>query len=191
MHALPLSSPVGSVNRLKEFIRYLVAAQGSQEILTLRRHEIYHAAPQIGTIMISKALETEPIRLYKLESFESEWLRLAEESGFFSLVNASKNFRLYHKSSIDPYNTTYVARQYFNEYLTLGTAKPFDKKKPSAIYLRALCRIYLIDFICAGYELPSVCADIEAEVDLTVANLNMEVKLPSMSTANYFFNTLF
>ncbi len=32
-------------------------------------------------------------------------------------------------------------------------------------YLRAICRIYISDYICADYELPYVCRDLHTEVE--------------------------
>jgi hypothetical protein len=36
---------------------------------------------------------------------------------------------------------------------------------PEVVYTRALCRIYLADFVCGDYALPPVCRDILEEVD--------------------------
>jgi len=36
---------------------------------------------------------------------------------------------------------------------------------PEVVYTRALCRIYLSDFVCTDYELPAVCQDMVQEID--------------------------
>jgi hypothetical protein len=33
-------------------------------------------------------------------------------------------------------------------------------------YLRAICRLYLVDFLCFNYTLPKVCDDITNEINL-------------------------
>jgi len=45
---------------------------------------------------------------------------------------------------------------------------------PEVVYTRALCRIYLSDFVCADYELPAVCRDMVQEID--VFTLEYETK---------------
>ena len=36
---------------------------------------------------------------------------------------------------------------------------------PEVVYTRALCRIYLSDFVCGDYALPPVCSDLVKEID--------------------------
>jgi len=36
-------------------------------------------------------------------------------------------------------------------------------------YLRALCRIYFIDFACTNYELPTDCIDILNDIEIIEA----------------------
>ena len=36
---------------------------------------------------------------------------------------------------------------------------------PEVVYTRALCRIYLSDFVCGDYPLPPVCHDMQEEID--------------------------
>ncbi len=56
--------------------------------------------------------------------------------------------------------TDTVADSSYPLWLTLP-----EYRKPEVIYTRALCRIYLSDFICADYDLPAVCHDILEDVD--------------------------
>jgi len=136
--------------------------------------EIPHCAPQIGAILTAKAVEPRNLRLYKLENFKDEWSRLAAESGFLSLENAYQpQFQGHHKSSSDPYNTSYISRLYFEEYLNPNSSNSLvESTKVSAVYLRALCRVYLVDFICGDYTLPPVCTDLYSEIDTALAELN-------------------
>ena len=46
-------------------------------------------------------------------------------------------------------------------HLARGTASQVEY---AYFYVRAFCRIYLSDYICAGYELPLVCRDMHEEV---------------------------
>lgn len=180
-HWLPLHSPLGTIERLKEFIRFLIASNGSRKVLMEQNAEIPHCAPQIGTILMARSIEPKDIRLYKFENFSTEWIRLASESGFLSLKDAYRpQFQGHHKSSSDPFNTTYISKLYFEEYLNPNSSSTFDSRKVSAIYLRALCRIYLVDFICGDYSLPPVCADLYAEVDDAISQLNEKAKQPSL-----------
>lgn len=43
-------------------------------------------------------------------------------------------------------------------------------------YLRALCRIYFTDFLCARYPLPEVCLDIMDEVQSSVDELQHNIQ---------------
>ena len=43
-------------------------------------------------------------------------------------------------------------------------AELLDRQISPALYVRAVCRIYATDFICGGYALPPVCADLLDEV---------------------------
>lgn len=175
---IPLYSSVGTIERLKEFIRYIVSSNGSRKILSQMQEtsEIAHIAPQIGTLLTALAVEQQELRLFKMEDFDLEWKRLSKESGFKELVDAYKpQFLGHHKSSSDPFNTTYIAKLYFDEYIQLNHNKTqyiFDHKKvkPNEVYFRALCRVYLIDFVCTDYKLPPICVDLITEFDILVDN---------------------
>ncbi len=61
------------------------------------------------------------------------------------------------------------------------TAKPLwltlpKFRKPEIFYTRALCRIYISDFICANYELPAVCSDILDDVDAFTTEYEVKQK---------------
>lgn len=181
---LPLYSKVGTIERLKEFIRYVVAANGSRKIL--RDGNMAHIAPQIGTLVMATNLEVSKLNIYKFENFYQEWLRLANDSGFSDTLTSvyRPRFQGHHRSSFDPYNTTYISKLFFEEYLTQDTVNiTFDgqsghernsRKRPAEVYLRAICRVYLMDFICGRYELPPVCAKIIDEIDRDLMDFNVD-----------------
>jgi hypothetical protein len=148
--------------------------------------EMPHAAPQIGSILAANRLESQRLHVYKFENFRDEWNRLAAESGFNSLADAYQpQFMANHKSSKDPYNTTYISRLFFSAHLGDNykrRSKPGSKSEPSEVYLRALCRLYITDFICGGYDLPVVCADIDTEIDSDMSLENNRLKREAESS---------
>ena len=40
-----------------------------------------------------------------------------------------------------------------------------EEQTEARLYLRTICRLYLSDFVCAGYELPQSCRDLIGDVD--------------------------
>ena len=48
------------------------------------------------------------------------------------------------------------------------TLDPY-RSAPEVAYVRLLCRLYLSDFVCAGYSLPAVCEDLHAELEAATA----------------------
>ena len=60
---------------------------------------------------------------------------------------------------------------------------------PEVVYTRALCRIYLADFVCGDYALPAVCHDIVEEMDtftIEYENKQREKAWASRSLAQSF-----
>ncbi|RYY88917.1 hypothetical protein EON63_01530 [archaeon] len=45
----------------------------------------------------------------------------------------------------------------------------------SSVYLKALCRIYLVDFVCGGYALPRHCSPVYSEVEKVVGKLQKNI----------------
>lgn len=59
----------------------------------------------------------------------------------------------------------YVGRYINNNFKFLQQPTPFNHLR-SLHYLRALCRIYLVDFVCLDYQLPAHCSDMYDELNL-------------------------
>jgi len=52
---------------------------------------------------------------------------------------------------------------------TAPTAAPTSATDRSRRFLRALCRVYLVDYACLRYPLPPACADLQRDVDTFTA----------------------
>jgi hypothetical protein len=219
MYHLPLYQQIGTPERFKEFIQMILKADGSKRYLHDKNVEIPHIAPQIGTFLLAQTLEGKRINRYKLEHFAAEYERLANESGFWGLMDVySAKDRAQHPSSQDVFKTTHAAYSFLNlslhpekvpevkhvlddavkdavpvptrpaipgdvspEYIiAMGLNRnPANRVQTSSSYLRALCRIYLVDYMCAGYDLPSICSDL-AEEYRSLADDYIELNRPSL-----------
>lgn len=224
---LLFSSATGTAERFKEFVRFILLHNGSGKLLSYPgTDELYHVAPLIGTLQQASQMEHSPLRLFKLETMEADWGRLARDVGQPNLWKVwSEKFEA-HASATDPLRSAATAWEFLApavnmtmvEYAALraardaelkahraataealrgpsdtfealradllpsgaaaaaaskaraASAKPPPRLRPmhpslsSALYLRAVCRIYLADFVCADYPLPAVCADLHEEV---------------------------
>jgi hypothetical protein len=70
---------------------FVVASGGSKDYFVNRYDgDIMHIMPQLGTVKLANKKEETPIHLYRLENFEIEIERLAEESGFIDLIEIYK-----------------------------------------------------------------------------------------------------
>jgi hypothetical protein len=219
---VPLYQKVGTAERFREFIQMILRADASKRHLHSKYHELPHIAPQIGVFLKAQQVEGIQLHQYKLEDFENEYKRLAEESGFLGLMDVySREQLMPHETSKDPRGTTKAAYAFLNLSLVStpvntvanlsATGVDTDAKKAaatatvvmidddivagdvnvsalnisvveqdmlklrrsqtaakqsSATYLRALCRIYLADYMCTGYDLPAMCSDLAAEYRL-------------------------
>eukprot|EP01036_Dinobryon_divergens_P024145 gene24145-32562_t len=143
-------------------------------------------------------VSVEDLNLYKLENFSNEWDRLVNESGYESLNKAytkltPKFHSIRHPTTSDPFNTTKTAKNFLSyasedafKMLLGSTFQQAREHIPEAFeddpaaystvaktYLRAICRIYLADYICADYRLPEDCSDLVFEV---AAKLHYDLK---------------
>jgi len=232
---LALNSPIGTAERFKEFIRLILLHNGSQKLLRYPGAEVAHVAPFIGTLHQAVKKEPYSLRVFRVETLESDWVRLSDETAQPRLWDAWTNKQLWpHLSAVDPYNSSTTAWDFLQPALNMTMAHFLDLKKlyaeltlqlsesldgdassslemplaerslkdpkaiPSvpksaavkptpaekararsrlsdrmekvrgdliaALYLRAICRIYVSDFICGGYEMPPICNDLHDEV---------------------------
>lgn len=109
---------------------------------------------------------------------------------------AAKSFLSY--ASIDAYNmffssssTSFPASSHGKkERLDIPPGETLDSFQQKArVYLTAICRYYLTDYICAGYELPADCAFLLEEVELTVKEYNTRSrKEESAPSSSYVYN---
>lgn len=189
LSALPVHAPLGTLERLQEWMRVILLSAGSQSWLRLYGAiELGHIAPQIGTILFASALEEQEghtFHLYHIERFQQEWQRLAKEANLSSLgdlVVKRKHWHK-HKASSDPFNTSYVALSFlslasfdadkrYGSHIAKHKTPFFHQhenerkglKEEAQKTLLALCRLYLVDFMCARYELPWDCRQLHGEV---------------------------
>ena len=194
-----LTSPVGSEQRFLEFVRLVIASNGSDILFTNPYNtQMLHIAPQIGTLHYALEMEGGHINLFHLgDNFNSNWAQMADASGFPGLADLSDMKQAFpHSSSEDKYGTTLAARGALAAAVALdksniGTDVGFrtgdqscSNRSDSIIgdsvicndsialrgttsyhYLRAICRVYLSDYICTGFPLPLACADLIDEAD--------------------------
>ena len=142
----------------------------------------------VGTLVASQLFEAD-LSIHHLESFhEKGWPKLVADSGLpveeieehkkqFDETPGDSPLRGLHKSSVDPYGTKNSANQYFSTELSdadvdLATSSKNKRSRYTRHehFQRALCRVYLVDYVCLRYALPPVFADLADEVDAYTAN---------------------
>jgi len=205
--------PLGSQERFQDFINLLLLAGGSKRYLREQsRFELAHIAPQIGSIHLANLLEApkQPLQVYRTESFNSEWKRLADDCGVRQLHLMYKKFGSRdlapHASSKDPLQTSLAAKSFLSYASIDAYNMLYSHRNPSLdkdnstgddsvgrdssaeterlgvphgvtleahalrarAYLVAICRLYITDYICAGYALPKDCEFILQEVEQLV-----------------------
>jgi len=174
-HGVHMVEPLGSINRVKDFIKALLSSNASKKFLTNK--EFYHLAPQIGSLLAATLIENS-VRLFPLNRFGQSWQELANEYNHTLLMNIySETQRNPHISSLDPFNTTRAASNLLLTYRKSPnvksdgsahqTARPHSHK-----YTRAICRIYLTDYLCLGMPLPAPCIGIEDELMESLRDYN-------------------
>ena len=182
VYDIPLYGELGSIERFKDFIKGLVASNGARSYLKDIKVGITHIAPQIGSLLVAEEIEgrhSHYIHLYHLETFESEWKQLAKDSNQQKLLNVlTENDIIPHHTHIeDKYNTSKAAWTFLNQILNTSntysnlsqkllneTMKKKNDKESAKKYVRVLCRIYLMDFICLGNYMPPICDDLKDEL---------------------------
>jgi hypothetical protein len=83
--SLPIYSPLGSIDRFKGFIKLVLKYKGSGKLFSQNYLQIAHIAPMIGTFIDSFKRDLVDLKYYHMENFESEWNRLASDSGFHGI----------------------------------------------------------------------------------------------------------
>eukprot|EP01039_Chlorochromonas_danica_P004935 gene4935-5418_t len=200
-----LKQPLGSVERVKEFIHMILSSGGTGSLFRLYEDvELKHIAPMVGPLLLAHSVERSMIRLYKLEQFGLEWKRLSrniELPVLYDLYQGRSKRRdwLVHASSMDSHNVTRAAAAFLfiagADLLSMGSFKAnkmksisqfqrafnlSDQFDSSGRHLRALCRLYFADFLCSGYSLPVVCQSIINEASDSVEELKHNIMCASM-----------
>jgi hypothetical protein len=204
---LPLQHPIGTQQRFHEFVKMLVLSGGSQKLYRDNRAvEIAHITPQIGTVLLGSKIEEDDFHLFKLEDFESSWKNISESTKLPILETlrkrrTEKNWPV-HPSSRDPFNTTLAARSFLSHASTdayhrfagnlsdrLQPIPPGftanDYPRVAKQYLRALCRIYLVDYVCLRYSLPEDCQDLETEMLQSFQEFQHTLRVKSSDISMY------
>ncbi|RYY88918.1 hypothetical protein EON63_01535 [archaeon] len=79
---LQLRYPVGSMERVMEFIQMILKTGGSGDYYRIYENiEYNHVAPMYGTLSLARALESTKMHVYKLEQLGGEWKRMSRELG--------------------------------------------------------------------------------------------------------------
>ena len=179
---LPLKTNLGSIERLKEFIKFLLHHHGSSRIFKQGKKIISHVMPMLGTILSSKHMK---IYHGDADMISYEWDRLTYESGFriprippdfIELVQQQAGKYQHNSNYLHIRKLLYSNNKDVNIVLShnkseysfndKSKSKSKSKSKDNNViikYLRVLCRYYYTDFVCAGYSFPSFCRDIEVD----------------------------
>lgn len=159
---LHLYSELGTPRRFQDFVINLLLSNEPEKWLNSVSIDVHYISPQIGTLLFATIKEYSHIRLYKLEDFDDEYNNLVLESGFKKLKEVYSEAKRQVHASYDPHNTTMMARAFLllQDDLKNNSSNEHDAK----LFTRAICRIYIVDYMCLGYELPSYCNDIDDEV---------------------------
>lgn len=187
---MPFQSKLGSQLRFKEFIKMILLSGGSRSLFRdYADIEISHIIPQIPTILLAQKVEGDGFHIYRLADFDNDWSKMVNESQLTKLqsVYRGRGEREWnhHSSSLDPYGTTLAAKAFlsfasvdaFNQF-GMNISEENLKSIPSGYtqqeyrhvarqHLRAVCRIYLTDFLCLNYTLPADCSDLQQEAEIS------------------------
>ena len=160
-----------------------------QQSRTSDRGEVDRSILIDGNIDSKYDFSVQRTKIFKLERFDTEWSRLASMTPYKELFEDSyarfkSDFRAHHRSSQDIYNTTRAGKSLMSYAGLEGYESPWGSKlngqdifgipwgrslqlhkRIARNYLRALCRLYVLDFLCMGYTLPKECHSLYDEVD--------------------------
>lgn len=163
---LPVSSSLGTHERLHEWIEFLVFnISGSQlELWKYEDIELSHLAPMVGTIVQGNRIEGRRFHVFHVEDFLQGWQRLSQLSNLPLLSDlAAKREKTgwdQHECSRDPHHIVSNYSQFFDPaYAGRGISAASEQNMK---YIRSICALYLTDFVCGDYAIPSSCSDILA-----------------------------
>lgn len=162
---LPVSSSLGSQERLQEWIEFLVfnISGSQQELWKYENIELSHLAPMIGMIVQGNRIEGRRFHVFQVEKFFQGWQRLSKLSNLPLLSTLAANHEQSgwdrHECSQDPYH---IVSNYSRFFDPAYEGQGITKSEKNVKYIRSICALYLTDFMCGEYEFPSCCTDIFA-----------------------------
>ena len=115
---------------------------------------IMHIYPMAGTLRSYQRIGY----IGKLENFNQDWLHLSQ----FASSNRSTKYmdRNTMKSVFLPWNTSLGQHKSSSDRHKLNPL--FDTIfRQDVRYMRMLCRLLFVDFVCFNYTLPSACSDMQ------------------------------
>jgi hypothetical protein len=132
-----------TVNHLVHFIRDVLDLGFAEQPYTITRSAIPHIYPQATTFRAEYNIQY----IGRLSSFERDWDEIMHHNYQVDVpYNSDAGF--HHKSSTDPYHI-----------------ESAFKELPTS-YLRAICWMVAVDFVCLGYAFPDACIDIGWKVGM-------------------------
>ena len=185
------SKEVGSVERIQGFIELLIMSNLSGKLSTEQKYsEIAHVAPMVGTMYAALKSDGQQMWLYDVDDFDNEWMRLSSETGLPELANLIQS----NKNGDSKSNLNHSLYQTTLNFLSSGgentcgascssPASSSSSSSSSLLYIRALCRIYLLDYACTRQSLPAECIDMANDVASKKINKHSSSSSSSRSVA--------
>lgn len=188
VHTVYVKSAVGTVDRVKEMIRMVLHYDGSSsQMIRELGYDISHFFAQVNVLLIAGTAETAPLQHYKLEQFQQDWERFANSTPIpYHLtgsvqqdISQRSNSQSWHVSQADLHQAKAAATELLLDRGrvdgedTDGSAKgraaegaevDQDERRENTAYVRAVCRLYLPDYVCLDYPLPPECQDLYDEL---------------------------
>lgn len=172
---LPVKGAIGSPERLQQWIKFiLLGIAGSQQRLwQFQDIELAHLAPMVGSIVHGNVVEVKGLKLFRVEDFLQSWSDISLLTGIPAFESIAHRKELTHGWSQHECSSDnmHIVKNYsaligFRRRQTAVGVEPVDPLQQAMIpYIRALCRIYLTDYVCAGYQLPRECEDIAMTIN--------------------------
>ena len=170
----------------KEFIKFVLYFGGSRKLLMPPYKDFAAIAPMVGVLLNSEETGSRKSQgIYRIESFRTEWNSLLCDSDIqdflnFSLSKFPRQYAYFQMKSIQEYMG--VRRHSLNQLypsvrsdpivtvlkpeaqLLMEKNKAEEDDRERTAYVRAVCRLYLTDYLCFDYDLPPLCRNISDEV---------------------------
>ena len=216
VHTVYVKSAVGTVTRVKEMIRMILHYDGSSsQMIRELGYDISHFFAQVNVLLIAGNAEAVPLQQYKIEQFQQDWERFANSTPIpYHLtgsvqrdISQRSNSQSWHVSQADLHKAKASATELLldrrridvedadgaaTERVVDGAEVDQDERRESRVYVRAVCRLYLPDYVCLDYPLPPECQDLYDELhrdEQEYADANTATA-PSPSTRSWLLQYL-